>query len=58
MARRTCWRQRLVDLGIPAFLRLVPVDLEAGDAWAAAAAGFDPRRPAVVASTGVSMYLG
>ena len=28
-------RQRLVDLGlgIPSFLRLVPVDFEAGDAW-------------------------
>ena len=54
-------RQRLIDLGlgIPSFLRLVPVDFEAGDAWwgRLAAAGFDPRRPAVVASTGVSMYL-
>jgi methyltransferase (TIGR00027 family) len=54
-------RQRLVDLGlgIPSFLRLVPVDFEAGDAWweRLAASGFDSRRPAVVASTGVSMYL-
>ncbi|XXT19234.1 class I SAM-dependent methyltransferase [Sorangium sp. So ce429] len=54
-------RQRLVDLGlgIPPFLRLVPVDFEAGDAWweRLAAAGFDAGRPAVVASTGVSMYL-
>ena len=54
-------RQRLVDLGlgIPSFLRLVPVDFEAGDAWweQLAAAGFDSGRPAVVASTGVSMYL-
>ena len=54
-------RQRLVDLGlgIPSFLRLVPVDFEAGDAWweSLAAAGFDSGRPAVVASTGVSMYL-
>ena len=54
-------RQRLVDLGlgVPPFLRLVPVDFEAGDAWweRLAAAGFDPGRPAVVASTGVSMYL-
>jgi methyltransferase (TIGR00027 family) len=53
-------RQRLVDLGfgIPPFLRLVPVNFEAG-AWFArlAAAGFDAGRPAVVASTGVSMYL-
>src|SRR5215475_6176762 len=54
-------RQRLVDLGlgIPSFLKLVPVDFEAGDAWweRLAAAGFDPGSPAVVASTGVSMYL-
>lgn len=54
-------RQRLVELGfgIPAYLRLVPVDFEAGDAWweRLTAAGFDPTKPAVVASTGVSMYL-
>jgi methyltransferase (TIGR00027 family) len=54
-------RQRLIDLGlgIPSFLRLVPVDFEAGDAWweRLAASGFDPGRPTVVASTGVSMYL-
>ena len=54
-------RQRLVDLnlGIPPFLRFVPVDFEAGDAWweQLAASGFDAGRPAVVASTGVSMYL-
>jgi methyltransferase (TIGR00027 family) len=54
-------RQRLVDLGlgIPPFLRLVPVDFEAGDAWwdRLVASGFNPGRPAVVASTGVSMYL-
>jgi O-methyltransferase involved in polyketide biosynthesis len=37
----------------------VTVDLEAGDAWweRLAASGFDSGRPAVVASTGVSMYL-
>src|SRR5258705_3056977 len=54
-------RQRLVDLdlGIPSFLRLVPVDFEAGAAWweRLVASGFDSGRPAVVASTGVSMYL-
>jgi methyltransferase (TIGR00027 family) len=54
-------RQRLIDLGfgIPSFLRLVPVDFEAGDAWweRLTAAGFDSGRPAIVASTGVSMYL-
>jgi methyltransferase (TIGR00027 family) len=54
-------RQRLVELafGIPPFLKLVPVDFEAGDKWweRLTEAGFDGSRPAVVASTGVSMYL-
>ena len=54
-------RQRLVDLGfgVPPFLRLVPVDFEAGDRWweRLAASGFDAGKPAVVASAGVSMYL-
>ncbi|MFL6247444.1 MAG: class I SAM-dependent methyltransferase [Thermoanaerobaculia bacterium] len=54
-------RRRLIELGfgIPSFLRLVPVDFEAGDAWwdRLTAAGFDAERRAVVASTGVSMYL-
>ncbi len=54
-------RQRLVEvgLGVPPFLRFVPVDFEAGDAWweRLVAAGFDSARPALVASTGVSMYL-
>ena len=59
-------RRRLTELGyeIPDWLRLVPVDFESGGAGAhgawwegLTAAGFDPRRPAVVASTGVSMYL-
>jgi methyltransferase (TIGR00027 family) len=54
-------RQRLLDLGygIPPYLRLVPVDFEAGDAWweRLADSGFDAARPAIVASTGVSMYL-
>jgi methyltransferase (TIGR00027 family) len=54
-------RQRLIDLGygVPESLRLVPVNFEEGASWQeeAAKAGFDARRPAVVASTGVSMYL-
>jgi methyltransferase (TIGR00027 family) len=54
-------RQRLIALGfgIPEWLRLVPVDFEAGASWwdRLAAAGFDASRPAVVVSTGVSMYL-
>jgi methyltransferase (TIGR00027 family) len=56
------WKhQRLIDLGfgVPSFLKLVPVDFEAGAAWweQLTASGFDSRRPAVVASSGVSMYL-
>ena len=54
-------RQRLIALGfgVPERLRLVPVDFEAGSAWwdRLAAAGFDAGQPAVVSSTGVSMYL-
>ncbi|MBU1643049.1 class I SAM-dependent methyltransferase [bacterium] len=54
-------RRRLNDLGlgISPFLRFVPVDFEAGDAWweQLAESGFDPGQPAIVASTGVSMYL-
>jgi methyltransferase (TIGR00027 family) len=54
-------RERLDDLGfgVPAFLRLVPVDFEAGDAWweRLATSGFDAGQAAIVASTGVSMYL-
>jgi methyltransferase (TIGR00027 family) len=44
---------------VPEGLRLVPVDFEAGVAWREqlAAAGFEAMRPAVVVSTGVSMYL-
>jgi methyltransferase (TIGR00027 family) len=53
-------RQRLTELGfdIPPRLRLVPVDFEV-DAWwrRLIEAGFDPTRPALVASAGVSMYL-
>jgi methyltransferase (TIGR00027 family) len=54
-------RQRLIELGygLPDWLRLVPVDFEAGGSWweRLAAAGFDPGQPAVVVSTGVTMYL-
>ena len=56
------WKQqRLVEAGygVPECLRLVPVDFEAGDSWweRLADAEFDPGKPAIVASTGVSMYL-
>ncbi|MFF3332871.1 class I SAM-dependent methyltransferase [Streptomyces sp. NPDC002888] len=54
-------RQRLIELGfgVPEWLRLVPVDFEEGWSWweRLMAAGFDADRPAVVASTGVTMYL-
>jgi O-methyltransferase involved in polyketide biosynthesis len=54
-------RQRLIDrgFGMSRGLRLVPVDFEARQSgWEKlAAAGFDASQPAVVASTGVSMYL-
>jgi methyltransferase (TIGR00027 family) len=54
-------RQRLIELGfgIPDWLRLVPVDFEAGESWRdrLGGAGFDADRPAVLVSTGVSMYL-
>jgi methyltransferase (TIGR00027 family) len=60
-APQTWKRQRLLDLrfGIPPFLRFVPVDFEAGHWWwdRLLDTGFDPARPAIVASTGVSMYL-
>lgn len=56
------WKQerlREAGFGIPSFLRFVPVDFEAGEAWwrRLAEAGFDAAQPAVVACTGVSMYL-
>jgi len=54
-------RQRLIELGwgIPERLRFVPVDFEAGEDWwnQLADAGFKTGQPAVVASSGVSMYL-
>jgi methyltransferase (TIGR00027 family) len=54
-------RRRLIETGydIPEWLRLVPVDFEAGGSWwdQVSSAGFDPGQPAVVVSTGVSMYL-
>jgi methyltransferase (TIGR00027 family) len=58
---QTWKRQRLLELGyaIPGSLRFVPVDFEAGESWVdhLVAAGFDPAQPALVASTGVAVYL-
>lgn len=54
-------RSRLVELGfvIPECLHFVPVDFEANESWfdQIVRAGFRPLEPAVVASTGVAMYL-
>jgi len=51
-------RRRLTELGydLPDWLRFVPVDFE-GDWWGRLAAALDTGRPAVVAATGVTMYL-
>jgi methyltransferase (TIGR00027 family) len=54
-------RRRLIETGygVPEWLHLVPVDFEAGASWldALVASGFDRTKPAIVVSTGVSMYL-
>jgi len=54
-------RERLEALGfgVPSWLRLVPFDFEADLSWqdALVTAGFDRTQPALVVSTGVSMYL-
>ena len=53
-------RQRLTETGygLPEWLHSVPVDFETDSWWdRLLAAGFDPARPAIVASLGVSMYL-
>lgn len=54
-------RSRLIALGFvfPECLHLVPVDFEANESWleTLVRAGFEPRRPAVIASAGVAMYL-
>jgi methyltransferase (TIGR00027 family) len=54
-------RRRLVELGfgVPDGLVFVPVDFEAGASWRdeLIKAGFDAAKPALVVSTGVSMYL-
>ncbi|MES2936998.1 MAG: class I SAM-dependent methyltransferase [Pseudomonadota bacterium] len=54
-------RRRLAELGLaaPDWPCFVPVDFEAGEGWwdRLRDAGFDAGRPAIVSSTGVSMYL-
>ena len=55
------WKQkrlRELGMGIPPWLRFVPVDFETESWWQQLlATGFDAHRPAIVASTGVSLYL-
>jgi methyltransferase (TIGR00027 family) len=56
------WKKhRLNELGYgtPEWLNFVPVDFESGDDWwqRLVDAGFDVKKTALVASTGVSMYL-
>lgn len=56
------WKeQRLIalGLGIPDRLRFVPVDFEKNTNWLLSLknAGFDTNSPAIIACTGVSMYL-
>jgi len=53
-------KQRLVELGygLPEWLRFVSVDFENSSWWEAlVSSGFDANKPAVVACTGLSMYL-
>ncbi|MDR3613214.1 MAG: class I SAM-dependent methyltransferase [Candidatus Obscuribacterales bacterium] len=54
-------RMRLIELGfgVPEWLRFVPFCFEVGRSWldALVSAGFDDTKPAVIVSTGVSMYL-
>jgi methyltransferase (TIGR00027 family) len=54
-------RQRIIKLGLPCSdsLRFVPVDFESGNSWweSLIAAGFDTTKPAIVASSGVTLYL-
>lgn len=56
------WKQkRLTEIGLatPDWLHFVPVNFETGQSWwdKLIASGFDASKPAVVVSTGVSMYL-
>lgn len=54
-------RQRLseLDYSTPDYLKFVPVDFESGESWLEklAKSAFDFKKPALVSSTGVAMYL-
>lgn len=56
------WKRQRLDalgFGVADHLRLVPVDFESDDDWWAEllSAGFDAAAPALVSSSGVSMYI-
>jgi methyltransferase (TIGR00027 family) len=55
------WKERRLKelgIGVPGYLHFVSVDFETSSWWEALLnAGFDSRKPAVVACTGVSLYL-
>jgi len=58
---QTWKQQRLIELGlgIPKWLKFVPVDFESDSDWLEKliSSGFDINKPAVIACTGVSLYL-
>src|SRR4051812_40955437 len=58
-ARSHAARGRVVGLAVPSSLHFVPIDFEADDDWwrSLLDAGFEPSTPAVVSSSGVSMYI-
>lgn len=56
------WKQQRLKetgFGIPDWLRFVPVDFETGESWwkKLGSAGFNQAKPALITSSGVSMYL-
>jgi methyltransferase (TIGR00027 family) len=60
LATQTWKQQRLVELGfgIPEWLHFIPVNFEIGSWWEELLkSGFDRTQPAVIACTGVSLYL-
>lgn len=54
-------KERLLasEYGIPAYLHLIPVDFESNESWTKQlqSNGFDMQKPAVITSTGVTLYL-
>ena len=61
-AETLAWKiQRLEEIGysIPSYLKFVPIDFELKESWwdKLIESGFDPKKPAIVSSLGLSMYL-